>query len=235
MSILDPVVDSILGDKVQGVIPFAVSFQMLASTTEPTSDVTLTIPHSELSSGKTVSLLADGSDTGQDFVDSTTNDRYSLTYTPSASIGSTVDLKAEVDGSGAQSNVVQIVVEEKPDKITDLSGTAGDQQVDLTFTVPDTVENDVTELQVHLQGSSFASDKPQPGDSTLEQKVTSFTEGNQKTVTITGLTNGQTEYIQVLTLDSDGFFNDSNEISLTPSAPVTTTINSAPTQVPARA
>lgn len=199
----------------------ASTFQMDASTTQPADAVDLTIPHTELSSGQTVSLFADNNDTTQDFTDDTNNSEYSLSYTPSASIGSEVDLQARVDSTTDASQVVTVTVEEAPDAIADLSLTSGDQQFDATWTVPDTVEGDVTSMEIHVSTSSMTD--PQPGDSTLAKTVNSgFTEGNAITETVTGQTNGQQLYVQVLTIDADGFFAGSNEATVTPASGSTT-------------
>jgi hypothetical protein len=200
---------------------------MDASTTQPSSSVDLTIPHSELATGQTVSLYAGGSDTGQDFTDG--SNEYTLSYAPSAPIGSEVDLQARVDDSTDASQLVTITVEEAPDPISDLSLTAGDQQFGATWTVPDTVEGDVQQMEIHVSTSSMAD--PQPGDSTLAKTVDSgFTEGTSITETVTGQTSGQQLYVQVLTVDADGFFAASNEEAVTPVAPAP----SAPTMLAAR-
>jgi hypothetical protein len=140
-----------------------------------------------------------------------------------------VDLQARVDSTTDASQLVTITVEEAPDPISDLSLTAGDQQFGATWTVPDTVEGDVQQMEIHVSTSSMAD--PQPGDSTLAKTVDSgFTEGTSITETVTGQTSGQQLYVQVLTVDADGFFAASNEEAVTPVAPAP----SAPTMLAAR-
>ena len=205
------------------IVSVPLSSQTVTQGGQTTYSVSLTAQNGFSSS---VSLSASGLPSGANYLFNpssvTPTGSSTLTVTTSSSTPTgtyTITITATGGGKTHQTTVTLTVNQAAtpPSAPQNLTATAGDSQIALTWQVPSS-----------NGGASITNYKIYRGTSSNNETYLTEVSGSTTTYTDTGLTNGTTYYYKVTAVNSVGESGFSNEVSKTPLSPLTITTASLP-------